>query len=544
MKRFSYRAIGLIAIFVIGMSTTFQSDTNKYFEITKNIEIFTNIYKELNTHYVDELDPGKLMRTGIDAMVGSLDPFTNFYSESEIESYRFITEGRYNGIGAQSKKMGDYVTITELYKDQPADKAGLKPGDKIVAVDSKDAKGKNPDELNDFLRGFPGTEVKLTILRPGVEGEMDLKLVRGEVSVPNVPYHGMVSEDIGYFTLTTFTRDAGRNIGRALKDLKKENPDMKGVIFDLRGNGGGLLTEAVNISNIFIPKGELVVTTKGKVKDRDRAFSTMNMPIDQEIPLVVLIDKNSASASEIVSGVIQDYDRGVLMGQRSYGKGLVQNTRDVGYNARVKLTTAKYYIPSGRCIQSVNYVNGEPVHIPDAERTPFQTRGGRTVLDGGGVKPDVIIDQPTDLPVVKGLLKQNLIFQFVTEYAQNIDSIPPVENYDFNDFNAFMTFLEGRNFSYDSDSEKLLEDLRLTASKENYDFVGELAQMEAKIIESKRNAVRQHEEAIVDLIEKEMASRYYYQTGKIKMSLKNDQEIEDAIDLLRDQKKYEALLKG
>lgn len=544
MKRSSFRIVGLLAILFIGMATTFRSDNNKYFEITKNIEIFTNLYKELNTYYVDDLDPGKLMRTGIDAMVESLDPFTNFYSESEIESYRFITEGRYNGIGAMSKKIGDYVTITELYEDQPADKAGLKPGDQIIAVDGKDAKGKTPDELNEFLRGFPGTEVELTIRRVGEPSDLELTLVRGEVNVPNVPYYGMVSDDIGYIALTTFTREAGRNVGNALKELQKEHPDMRGVIFDLRGNGGGLLSEAVNVSNVFIPKGELVATTKGKVKDWDRSFSTLNAPVDEEIPLIVLINKNSASASEIVSGVMQDYDRGVLMGQRSYGKGLVQNTRDVGYNARVKLTTAKYYIPSGRCIQSVKYEDGEPIHIPDSERTPFKTRNGRLVLDGGGVKPDVEIDQPTDLPVVKGLLEQNLIFDFVTEYTQDMDSIPPVEEYAFNDFDDFMKFLEKRNFSYDSDSEKLLNRLTATASTESYDFAGEIAQMEAKIKASKRDAVQANREAIVDQIEKEIASRYYYQTGKVKMRLKNDQEIEDAIDLLRDEQKYRSLLQG
>jgi len=542
MKRSSFRVVGLLAILFIGMATTFRSDNNKYFEITKNIEIFTNLYKELNTYYVDDLDPGKLMRTGIDAMVESLDPFTNFYSESQIESYRFITEGRYNGIGAMSKKMGDYVTITELYEGQPADQAGLKPGDQIIAVDGKDAKGKSPDELNEFLRGFPGTEVQLTVRRVGKSNDLDLTLVRGEVSVPNVPYYGMVSEDIGYVALTTFTREAGRNVSNALRELQKEHADLKGVIFDLRGNGGGLLSEAVNVSNVFIPKGELVATTKGKVKDWDRSFSTMQSPVDEEIPLVVLIDKNSASASEIVSGVIQDYDRGVLMGQRSYGKGLVQNTRDVGYNARVKLTTAKYYIPSGRCIQSVKYEDGEPVHIPDTDRTPFKTRSGRTVLDGGGVKPDLEIDQPTDLPVVKGLLQQNLIFDFVTQFTQDIDSIPPVEEYAFNGFEEFMQFLESRNFSYDSDSEKLLNKLTATSSTEDYNFAGEIAQMEAKIKASKRDAVRANEEAIIDLIEKEIASRYYYQTGKVKMRLKNDQEIEDAIKLLHDEKQYNGLL--
>ncbi|MCB9054202.1 MAG: S41 family peptidase, partial [Lewinellaceae bacterium] len=450
MKRILKYA-GIISLLFVGMAASFQPD-NKYFEILKNIEIFTNLYKEINTYYVDDVDPGHLMRIGIDAMVESLDPFTNYISESEIEGYRFMTEGKYNGIGAISQKMGEYVTITELYQGQAADKAGLRPGDQIIAVDGQDATGKDPDAINDILRGFPGTSVKLTIRRPGRDADFDIELVRGEVQVPNVPYHGIVADGIGYVALTTFTREAGTNVANAVKDLKDKNPGLKGIIFDLRGNGGGLLNEAVNICNVFIPRGELVVTTKGKVKEWDRAFSTMNQPIDLDIPLTVLINKNSASASEIVSGVIQDYDRGVLIGQRSYGKGLVQNTRDIGYNSKLKLTTAKYYIPSGRCIQSVEYEDGEPIHIPDDQRTPFKTRSGRTVLDGGGVKPDVMIDKFTDAAIVQGLLEQHLIFDYVTQFCLKHDSIPNVEEFYFQDFDGFVQFLEERQFDYDTES--------------------------------------------------------------------------------------------
>ncbi|MCB0618683.1 MAG: S41 family peptidase, partial [Saprospiraceae bacterium] len=316
---------GLLLILFFSIATTFKSDQGKYFEISKNLEIFTNLYKEINTYYVDDLDPSKIMRTGIDAMLESLDPFTNYISESDIEGFRYITEGRYNGIGAQIALIRDYVTITEPYEDSPAFKAGLKAGDQIVAVEGRSAKGKTPDEVDAILKGYPGTEIELTVRRPGEDKDLSIKLSRDEVKVPNVPYSGMVNDGIGYIALTTFTRDAGRNVGDALMKLKKDHPDLKGVIFDLRGNGGGLLTEAVNVSNVFIPKGELVVTTKGKVQDWDRSFKTLNAPIDEKIPLVVLINDRSASASEIVSGVLQDYDRGGLLGQRSYGKGLVQN---------------------------------------------------------------------------------------------------------------------------------------------------------------------------------------------------------------------------
>lgn len=532
----------LLAVLTGGMAFTYHHNGDKYFEILKNIEIFANLYKEVNTNYVDEVDPGKLMRTGIDAMMGSLDPFTNYISESDIEGYRFMSEGKYHGVGALSEKIGEYVTITELYKDQPADKAGLKVGDQLVAIDGKDIKGKNPDDINNILRGFPGTQVELTIRRPGKTGDFKVKLVREEVEVPNVPYQGLVSNDIGYISLSVFTREAGANVASALKELKTNNPGLKGVILDLRGNGGGLLTEAVNVVNAFVPKGELVVTTKGKVKDWDRSFKTLAPPIDEEIPLAVLINKNSASASEIVSGVIQDYDRGILIGQRSYGKGLVQNTYDIGYNSKVKLTTAKYYIPSQRCIQSVEYKNGEPVDIPDEKRAQFKTRNGRTVLDGGGVKPDIYLDAETDIPVVKALLEQHILFDFVTQYCLKNETIAAVEDFRFTAWNDFMLFLGQRNFEYDLESEKLLKQLKAKSSKEGFSLDAEIKTMEGKIKASKQNEIEKHKQAIINILEKEIAGRYYYQRGKTQMGLRNDQEISQAIEVLRDPAKYNKLL--
>lgn len=540
MKR-SLKIAAILGIFLIGVSAS-VGPRNKYFEILKNLEIFSNLYKEINTYYVDDVDPGQLMRTGIDAMVESLDPFTNYISESQIEGYRYMTEGKYNGIGAISQKMGKYVTITELYEGQAADKAGLKPGDKIIAVDGNDATDKDPEAVNNILRGFPGTEVELTIRRPGKDKDFNLTLKRSEVEVPNVPYYGMLDNGIGYIALTTFTREAGKNVSNALRTLKSEHPELKGVVFDLRGNGGGLLTEAVNVSNVFIPRGEVVVTTKGKVKEWDRSFSTMGEPVDTDLPLAVLINKRSASASEIVSGVMQDYDRGVLIGQRSYGKGLVQNTRDIGYNSKLKLTTAKYYIPSGRCIQSVEYEDGEPVNIPDDQRTPFKTRNGRTVLDGGGVKPDMTIEKFTDAGIVKSLLDQHLIFDYVTVYCQGKDSIGPVEDFRFTAFDDFVDFLNRQSFEYDSESEKLLKKLQETSEEEGYELDERIAALEEAIETSKQDALQENKEVIIDLIEKEIASRYYYQRGKIKMGLRNDKEIEDAVALLGDTARYREIL--
>lgn len=541
MKRM-FKVGALVAVLIAGMAMTYNSGGDKYFEILKNIEIFANLYKEVNTHYVDEIDPGKLMRTGIDAMMNSLDPFTNYISESDIEGYRFMTEGKYNGIGALSQKMGDFVTITELYKDQPADKAGLRPGDQLVAVDGKDAKGKDVEDINNILRGFPGTEVELTIRRPGKPDDFKVKLVREEVDVPNVPYSGMVSTDVGYISLTTFTREAGANVADALAKLKQDNPGLKGVILDLRGNGGGLLNEAVNVVNTFIPKGELVVTTKGKVKDWDRSFKTMLNPIDERVPLTILINKNSASASEIVSGVLQDYDRGVLIGQRSYGKGLVQNTYDIGYNAKVKLTTAKYYIPSQRCIQSVEYKNGEPVDIPDDHRAQFKTRNGRVVLDGGGIKPDIYLDAETDLPVVKALVTQHILFDYVTQFCLKHESVTDIESFHFTDWNDFMQYLEQHNFSYDLDSEKLLKELKKKSVSEGFALDTEIKAIEAKIKAGKKEEVAKYQSAIINILEKEIAGRYYYQKGKTQMGLRNDKEIAEAITILHDPVKYNKLL--
>lgn len=533
---------GVLTILLVGIATTFRTEHGKYFEIAKNIEIFTNLYKEINTYYVDDLDPGKLMRTGVDAMLESLDPYTNYISESEIEGFRYITEGRYNGIGALSRKIGDFITITELYEGQPADKAGLKVGDKLVAVDGTDAVGKNSEDVNNILRGFPGTSVELTIRRPGTPDDFKISLTRDEVKVPNVPYSGMLSDKVGYIALTTFTRNAGKNVGSALQELQEQNPNMAGVVFDLRDNGGGLLTEAVNVSNVFIPKGELVVTTKGKVKEWDRSFKTLNRPIDENIPLVTLINGSSASASEIVSGVIQDLDRGVLLGQRSYGKGLVQNTRDVGYNSRVKLTTAKYYIPSGRCIQGVSYEDGEPVNIPDEQRARFPTRNGRTVLDGGGVKPDMMVDKDEDSEILKQLRSEFLIFDYATEFVLRNTAPEKATDFRFDKFDEFVQFLEARKFDYETKTENLLAELKANAAADGYVLESDLKALENSIVTAKKNDLEKHRAVIIDLIEKEIAGRYFYQRGKIEISLRNDLEIKEAISLLGDSGKYNSLL--
>ena len=540
-RMLKFFAVLTIAFF--GLAAT-VNNSGKYFEISKNIEIFTNLYKEINTYYVDEVDPAKLMRTGVDAMLESLDPYTNYISESEIEGFRYITEGKSKGIGATIRKYDNDIVVTEPYSNSPAAKAGLKAGDIILAVDGKTTAGKNRDAVDNILRGFPGSQVELTIKRPGENKEMKITLTREEVSLPNVPYSGLVGEDIAYVSLSTFTRNAGRNVADALKKLKEEKSDLKGVIFDLRGNGGGLLTEAVNVSNVFIPKGELVVSLKGKVKEWDRSYKTLNNPIDEEIPLVVLIDEGSASASEIVSGVLQDLDRGVLLGQRSYGKGLVQNTHDVGYNSKVKMTTAKYYIPSGRCIQGVEYKDGEPVNIPDEKRTPFKTRNKRTVLDGGGVKPDVMVKDVTNAQIIKSLRRQHMIFHFATDYALKHETLPSPEEFRFTDFDGFVKFIKDRGFDYKTDSEEMLEKLRAIAKDENYlgEIDNDIKTIESEIDDIKKKDLEKYKSEIIDLIEKEIVSRYYYQKGRIQVGLRNDAEIKQAVELIYNQAEYKKLL--
>ena len=531
----------LLSCVLIGISaTTFNND--KLYEISKNIEIFVNVYKALNKDYVDDLDPNQLMRIGIDAMVGSLDPYTNYISESQVASYRINTEGRYEGIGAIVKEIDGYVTIVEPYEDSPVLEAGLKAGDKIIAIEGKSTKGKTQEEVTAFYRGVPGTTLRLKVESPdGTIKDVDLK--RREINIPNVPYSGFVADGVAYVSLTTFTANASKNIRKALRKMKNENPNLKGIILDLRSNGGGLLREAITVSNIFVPQNEDVVSVKSKVRERDETYKTLAAPLDLEVPLVVLINKNSASASEIVSGVMQDLDRGVLMGQRSYGKGLVQNTQEVGYNSRIKLTTSKYYIPSGRCIQSVEYKDGEPVDIPDERRTKFKTSKGRTVLDGGGVTPDVVLPVQKDSEILEALKENYVIFKFANEYESQLDTSQRTEEVVFTDFEQFKSFVSSADFTYETKSQKLLAQLKSKLEEGNQeDLVSEVMTLSEKLENSKNTSLEENKDEIVAAIELELATRLNYQTGKVFQSLKNDADIKEAIALFNDRERYDSIL--
>jgi len=542
MKKYSIiAAISIIGFLSLGAGVY---NNDKLFEISKNLEIFSNLYKELNTYYVDDIDPNKLMKVGIDAMVETLDPYTNYFSETQIETWRYLSEGKYEGIGANVQSIGDEITIVEPYEGYPAFEAGLKAGDIILSIDGQSAKGKSSEDLGVLLRGVPGSAVTLEIKRPGTKEIKTFKVNRGEIKMSNVPYSGMVKNHVGYVVLTSFTQDAAKNIGAAITKLKNDDPELKGLILDLRDNGGGLLIEAVNIVNLFVGANVEVVSTRGKVRDWDKVFSTRGPALDQKLPVVVLINKRSASASEIVSGALQDLDRGVLIGQRSYGKGLVQNTKDIGFNSKLKLTTSKYYIPSGRCIQSVSYHNGEPVDIPDSQRHVFRTKGGRKVLDGGGVSPDIFITPDSGDAPIKVLLDSYVVFNFTTQYMITHPKIAPANQYVFNDFDDFMKYVEANNYPFEIDSEKKLNELINSSKKDElYGAINnDLNSLKSKIIKEKKSVLLKHKQQICNFITKDIVSRVYNQHGKILNSISHDSEVDEAIKLLNNPIRYNKIL--
>ncbi len=538
-----WKKLGLFVVLIVGISAT-TVNNDRLYEISKNIEIFVNVYKELNKNYVDDLDPTQLMRVGIDAMVESLDPYTNYISESQVASYRINTEGKYQGIGAIVKKIGDYITIVEPYQDSPVVEAGLQPGDQIIKLAGRSTKGKSMDEMNQVMRGVPGTDLNLTIKRPSENKEFEVALKRSQVNIPNVPYKGIVSDGIGYVVLTTFTANASKNIRKAIRELKEEDPQLKGIILDLRNNGGGLLKEAIGVSNIFVPQNREVVSVRSKVTERDQRYKTLGTPLDLDIPLAVMINKKSASASEIVSGVIQDLDRGVVIGQRSYGKGLVQNTMNVGYNSRVKVTTSKYYIPSGRCIQSVEYDEGEPVDIPDEQRAKFKTDNGRTVLDGGGVTPDVKLENNGIPEVVQQMEEDNIFFEYINSIMSKYPAPgEELQEVVFTDFAAFKAFVKQKDFAYASKNQELLDEIKSNLKKDKQlVLVSEVEALEQKIDDEANLAIEANKELIMGMIEEKIATRHHYQEGKFFQKLKNDNEIDVAVEILKDSARYKQLL--
>lgn len=545
------RSLRLIFILIIGLQFSVSSQVlnNSSFEISKNLDILTTVYKELNNNYVDEVNYGDLMKTGIDAMLDKLDPYTVFISEAEIEDYNFMTTGQYGGIGALIHKQGDWVVISEPYENSPAYKAGLEAGDRIIKINNKDASKKSVSDVSLLLKGQPGTKLDLVINRDGME--MERTVIRENVSIPNVAYSSLFEDGTGYIKLTGFTQNSGKEVKDALLKLK-ESGKLTGLILDLRDNGGGLLNEAVSITNLFVKKGEMVVSTKGKTPDRNKSYKTMLQPIDPNLPLVVLVNGMSASASEIVAGAIQDLDRGVIVGERTFGKGLVQNIIPLSYNTQMKITVAKYYIPSGRCIQSVDYAHrdslGRTVSIPDSLTNPFKTKGGRTVFDGAGINPDIKIEQPLLSNISLSLLSKYLFFDYANKFKRTHDSIPAAKDFAITNevYSDFVSWLQDKEYDYVSRSERMLIDLKKTAESEKYydELKSEFDLLESKMIHNKQADLEKFRPEIERILKNEIVARYYNQKGRVEAAIIDDQEVKTARELLKDSKKYNGILDG
>ena len=529
-----------------------MAQDDRGFEIAKNLEIFSAVYKNLNLNYVDDVDPGKTIKVAIDAMLASLDPYTNYFPESQMEDVKLQLLGQYGGVGAMIMQRGDSIYVSEPYKGLPAAEAGIKAGDRIVAVDGQSTRGKKTPDVSQAMRGQAGTDVVLRLERGGKEFDVTVK--RREIHLPNVPYYGYVGagKDFGYIKLDEFTTDAAKNVREAFVSLKKEKPAMKGLILDLRGNGGGLMNEAVDIVNIWVPRGTLVVETKGKVASKNMKSHTRMAPEDTEIPLAVLIDGSSASASEIVSGSLQDLDRAVIVGQRSYGKGLVQNILPMAYNSQMKVTVSKYYIPSGRCIQAIDYSrrdeNGRAVKVPDSLKTAFKTRNGRTVYDGFGIEPDVEVEPATASLLAVALYNKRLFFQYANKFVKEHPTIAPAGQFKVTDemYQDFVHFLQDKEYEYTTYTERLLEEMHRVAKDENYidEINQQLDQLEKTFKKAKTDDLMRNRSEISNYLRDEILVRYYYQRGRIEGSLADDPDVLKAVEVLSNPDEYHRILSG
>lgn len=551
MKKFHTARIYIVLVILLtaGISSAFLiNQETRDFRIAKNLDIFLSLYRELNTFYVDEVDPDKVIKAGIDNMLKGLDPYTVYYPESEVDEFTFMTTGKYGGIGSMVRNNGSSIVVSEVYKGFPADLAGIKPGDILKKVDGVSLKGYTTDKVSEKLKGNPGTPITITVEREGKETDFNLK--REKIIIPPVPFYGMIDSKTGYIRFTNFTQNCIQDVKTALTDLKTNNPQQ--IILDLRGNPGGLLSEAVEIVNLFVGPGNEVVSTKGKVKQFDESFKTTRAAVDEKTPLAVLINRGSASASEIVAGAIQDLDRGIIVGQRSYGKGLVQITRPLSYNTQLKVTTAKYYIPSGRCIQAQDFSHpnedGSVGLIPDSLISEFKTRNGRLVKDGGGIAPDIEISMESLSQVAAELYLRNFIFDFATSYYWAHPEIKTPDQFSLSDkdYADFKDLLTIRNFSYNTGTEESLNELIKSAKREKYyDIHKDLfTQLEKNVTHSLEHDLTIFKEEITELIEDEIISRYFYGPGAIKWEVTKDEQILKAVEILSDKTGYQSILKG
>ncbi|MFN4813604.1 MAG: S41 family peptidase, partial [Bacteroidota bacterium] len=539
--------IALIAVSSIGF---FAFEQDNLFEISKNIDIFVTLFRELNANYVDDVKTEQIIHKGIDAMLESLDPYTEFIAESDVDDYKMShVSNEYAGIGALVQQQDGKVMIAEPYYGYPAQKADLRAGDVVLKIDDKDVYNKKVEDVTSLLKGLRNTSLKITIQRKGEAQPLVKTLTRQEIKIKNVSYYGTIADGVGYIRLDKFLDNCAAEVKQALVALK-EKQKIKSVVLDLRGNGGGILQEAVKIVNLFVPKGTLIVSQKGKIKSNNTEYYATASPVDAEIPLVVLVDNGSASASEIVAGAIQDTDRGVIIGERTFGKGLVQQTISLAYNTLMKVTIAKYYTPSGRCIQSLDYTNrkddGSVVKVADSLITEFKTKNKRSIYDGSGIYPDISVATPEFHLVSFQLMQQYHIFNFATEFRSKYNQIAPAKEFTLNDeqYNTFVTFVEQAKFDFTSKSEDKLLELEKVSKKEKYynNVSADYEKLKAKIAAKKKNDLLVFKNEIKQLLESEIACRYYYQDGRTEASFKYDDEIKEAQKILQTPEAYLAIV--
>jgi carboxyl-terminal processing protease len=542
-----YLIVGILLAIALFTAISDGGKGSNYFALLKNINLYANLYREVNRSYVDNVEPAQLMRIGIDSMLKSLDPYTNYITESQLENARLQQDESNADIGVELNKQGEYVVIQDVYEDLPAQKAGLKQGDKILAVNGMSAKGRTIDDVKQILRGQPGSDVKLSIQRK--DAEQTLVAKRDKAEPKNVPYFGLLDDGkTGYVKLTVFKQNCAMEVQNAIEELKDKG--MTQLIFDLRHNGGGLLNEAINIVNLFVPKDQLVVSTKGRDDEWNKEYKTQKEPLIADMPVAVLVDERSASASEIVSGTIQDLDRGIVIGQRSFGKGLVQQTKQLGYNSQLKLTVAKYYTPSGRCVQAIDYYGtykDGATAVPDSLKKAFKTRNGRIVYDGSGVEPDINIPKPDESKVVKALQDNLHIFDYATYYFHKNPQIVAAKAYQFTDadFDDFAKFLSDKNYDYSTQTEETAKKIRKAAEREKAEKTidASLTQLENRIKQEKQKDLYRHKDQLKLLLKQEIIGRYYFQKGRVEAGLKTDPNVQKAQELFANNTEYNKILK-
>jgi len=537
----------LLIVVVAGVSFAFTRPAERYFEIAKSLDIFATLFKEVNAHYVDEVEPKKLINTGIDNMLQSLDPYTNYIPEEDLESFQILTTGQYAGIGALINVVNNKTVVTYPYRDFPAYKAGIHVGDEIISINGKNMIGKLPSDITSSLKGKARTEVDLKVRRAGV-GDLSFKIKREKIFINNISYFGMIGTNVGYIKLDEFTPGAAREVSDAVQTLKAQGAQK--LILDLRDNLGGLMHEGINIVNLFIPKNQEVVSTKGKLKEWNKTYSTLNNPLDTEIPLAVLTSEVSASAAEIVAGSLQDYDRAVLVGKKTFGKGLVQTTRELPFGAELKVTVAKYYIPSGRCIQALDYAHrnadGSVSKFADSLRNEFQTRGGRKVFDGNGIDPDVMVKDSYLGTLATELIQQGLIFEYASKYCGEHPEKPDLRTFRLSDaeYAKFTEWMKRQKFTYQTGVETTARELTQAAKQERYfsELESDLNELQKRIETNKGTELSKSKKEITEVLEQQIAFHYALAEGEAEVSLPRDKTVGEAIRILGDANRYKAIL--